>query len=190
MKEILFQILLSFSNGLLFPDLLILLGMIVFVFIYLGGLLAEGWERYRHVHCFHRFVTELKINSARKIAISDVPAHFGYPRKIFMQLTHGTAEKIVDDTQLAMEASLSRIILGIRLGPMLGLAGTLIPLGPSLLAMSGGDVASLAGNLSVAFTATVIGLFVAGVCYVIYSIRQRWYAQDINDIEFLLSRLG
>ena len=72
-----------------------------------------------------------------------------------------------------------------RVGPLLGLMGTLIPLGPALMSLASGDIQTLSKNLVVAFTTTVLGLFVGGVCFAMSLARRRWYAQDIADIEYL-----
>jgi biopolymer transport protein ExbB/TolQ len=63
-------------------------------------------------------------------------------------------------------------------------------LGPALVGLSAGNIPSFSQNVVVAFTTTVVGLFVGGVCYVMHSIRQRWYMQDLNDIEFIINRMS
>jgi len=77
---------------------------------------------------------------------------------------------------------ISRILT--RIGPMFGLMGTLIPLGPALIALSGGDVATLANNLIIAFGTTVLGLVVAAVAFCIQIVKERWYDKDIRDMEY------
>jgi biopolymer transport protein ExbB/TolQ len=72
---------------------------------------------------------------------------------------------------------------------MLGLAGTLIPLGPALKAMAAGDTKQLADGLVIAFATPVVGMLVGGLCFAMHAVRSRWYTQDINDLEFLFSRL-
>ncbi|MCD8099430.1 MAG: MotA/TolQ/ExbB proton channel family protein [Oscillospiraceae bacterium] len=62
-----------------------------------------------------------------------------------------------------------------KLGPMLGLMGTLIPLGPGIVALGSGDTATLSASLLVAFDTTVAGLVSAAVCSVISIVRKRWY---------------
>lgn len=73
---------------------------------------------------------------------------------------------------------------------MLGLMGTLIPLGPALMGLASGNVAEMARNLVVAFTATVVGLLVSGATYGIGLARRTWYARDVSDLEFLSQRLA
>lgn len=62
-----------------------------------------------------------------------------------------------------------------RSGPILGLMGTLIPLGPGLTALGQGHIDILATALTVAFDTTVIGLLIGLIAYIIGRIRRRWY---------------
>lgn len=64
-----------------------------------------------------------------------------------------------------------------RCGPILGLMGTLIPLGPGLNALGAGNIDILATALSVAFDTTVVGLLVGLVAFVVSRLRRRWYDQ-------------
>ena len=77
----------------------------------------------------------------------------------------------------------------VRIGPILGLMGTLIPMGPALLALTEGDVNTLATSLIFAFGTTVLGLLVGGVAYVITTVRQHWYDKDMNDIRYICEML-
>ncbi len=62
-----------------------------------------------------------------------------------------------------------------RISPMLGLLGTLIPLGPGILALGEGDTATLSASMLTAFDTTSVGLIAAGFALIITSIRKRWY---------------
>ena len=70
-----------------------------------------------------------------------------------------------------------------RLGPMFGLLGTLIPLGPGIVALGQGDTAVLAASMGTAFDTTIAGLISAAVCLVISGIRRRWYDDDLVSLE-------
>jgi biopolymer transport protein ExbB/TolQ len=85
--------------------------------------------------------------------------------------------------------SLARLSFLTRVGPMLGLLGTLIPLGPALNGLSAGNIQQLSGNLVVAFTATVIGLVVSCLAYGMGLVRRSWYGRDVDDLEHLVRRL-
>ena len=73
-----------------------------------------------------------------------------------------------------------------KLGPMFGLLGTLIPLGPGIMALGRGDTATLSASMSVAFDTTLAGLITAAVCAVISGIRRRWYNAEIADVEAVM----
>ncbi len=73
-----------------------------------------------------------------------------------------------------------------KLGPMFGLLGTLIPLGPGIVALGQGDTVTLSQSMSVAFDTTIAGLISAAVCSVISAVRKRWYAADLSDVETVM----
>jgi biopolymer transport protein ExbB/TolQ len=70
-----------------------------------------------------------------------------------------------------------------RLAPMLGLMGTLIPLGPGLAALGDGDVKILSTAMSVAFDTTVLGLLCGMIGFVIARLRRRWYDKALSIME-------
>ena len=73
-----------------------------------------------------------------------------------------------------------------KLGPMFGLMGTLIPLGPGIIALGRGDTLTLSQSLLIAFDTTVAGLAAAAVCFVISSIRKKWYAGYLSVLEMCM----
>jgi len=76
-----------------------------------------------------------------------------------------------------------------RLGPMLGLMATLIPLGPGLIALGQGDTKTLADSLLTAFDATVTGLAAAAIAFAISRLRKRWYEDYLSSLEALMEGL-
>ena len=188
MMDALTELLLTISTAFLVPVILLLLFFFALTVAYLGGLIAEAITRWKYEKGFKKFVAALKASPERKIRVEELPAVGGLQKKAF-QSRSVDREKLLDDIQIKSEQILGRLMLGIRLGPILGLAGTLIPLGPALVALSTGDVAALSAKLVVAFTTTVLGLLVGGACFAMHSLRRRWYMQDLNDIEFVLSRI-
>lgn len=176
---------------LLVPDIVLLLILFIMTVLHLGGFVAEVFMRMRHGASFRAFVESLKRVPDSEIEIEAIPARFGLPLIAFHELREKSfdVDKTLDDLQLHSEKLLGRINLGVRLGPVLGLAGTLIPLGPALVALSSGDVATLSSKLVVAFSTTVVGLFIGGVSFAIYSIRRSWYMKELSDIEFIARKL-
>lgn len=73
-----------------------------------------------------------------------------------------------------------------KIGPMLGLLGTLIPLGPGIIALGQGDTITLSSSLLTAFDTTILGLISAAVAMVISTIRRRWYDDYMSVLETLM----
>ena len=70
-----------------------------------------------------------------------------------------------------------------RVGPMLGLMGTLIPLGPGLAALGRGELQALAQAVTVAFDTTVLGLLVGIIGFILGRVRRRWYDHLLDALE-------
>lgn len=174
------RILYAVSHILLAPIMVSLLALLAGSVYLFGCLLGEWVARFRASHF-------------------EIPAVDGR-RKSYVRRTR-LVEEFLSTATLASdspadlrrhvrecEATAARRLEGLqvisRLGPVLGLVGTLIPLGPALLSLSTGDVETIAGN-AVAFANTIVGLTAGGVAFVLLLIRRRWYAEDLSDIEFL-----
>ncbi|MCR4769391.1 MAG: MotA/TolQ/ExbB proton channel family protein [Bacteroidaceae bacterium] len=98
-------------------------------------------------------------------------------------------QKLLSDFDIASKSDLSVSRTLTKMGPMLGLMGTLIPMGPALVGLSSGDIASMAYNMQVAFATTVVGLFSAAVGFVTGQVKGRWYQQDKVNLQFLADLL-
>ena len=77
----------------------------------------------------------------RIIEMKDSPAH---------------VQRLLADFEIAADKDLAISKTLTKMGPMLGLMGTLIPMGPALVGLSTGDIASMAYNMQVAFATTVV----------------------------------
>ena len=74
-----------------------------------------------------------------------------------------------------------------RIAPMLGLMGTLIPLGPGLSALGSGDISVLTTAMTVAFDTTIIGLLAGVIGFVLGRMRRRWYDNAIEQLSEALT---
>jgi len=98
--------------------------------------------------------------------------------------------KILGDLELQVSKRIEQTRMFVRFGPILGLMGTLIPISPALVGLARGVVETLSANLVIAFSTTVDGLLIGGLAYLISVVRERYYTQDISDIEYILDILG
>lgn len=84
-----------------------------------------------------------------------------------------------DERDLAAHRLLEVPRVATRVTPMLGLVATMIPMGPALKSISSGDIAAVADNLAVAFSAVILALIASALTYWIVSVRRRWLAEEI-----------
>ncbi|MEZ6045251.1 MAG: MotA/TolQ/ExbB proton channel family protein [Planctomycetaceae bacterium] len=188
MMDFIVEILSLISAALLYPVLLLLLTLMIWSLVELGGFLRELKERWgsQEQHQFQDVTQDSVMLSEKKQAgfvaiFAEVGSQY---RESPMQL-----QQLQTDLEIDAAGRLARMSFGIRVGPILGLMGTLIPLSPALIGLSTGKIDQLAQNLVVAFSTTVMGLFVAGLCYGIWLMRRQWYARDLARIEHLSSML-
>ena len=77
----------------------------------------------------------------------------------------------------------------VRVGPSLGLIGTLIPMGASLASLASGNLQAMAGQMVVAFTTTIIGLATGTIAYVVTTVRQKWVSETVREQRYLAERI-
>lgn len=78
---------------------------------------------------------------------------------------------------------ISRADLMVRIGPSLGLMGTLIPLGPGIAAMGQGDFRTLAVAITTAFDTTVLGLAIGIIAYLVGRWRRTAFERVLGQLE-------
>ena len=95
------------------------------------------------------------------------------------------AVELLEKEQAKYDLRLTWSNLIARLSPMFGLMGTLIPLGPGLIALGQGNTQILSSSLLIAFDTTVVGLVAAAFAVVVSTARKRWYAEYMSMLEAL-----
>lgn len=93
------------------------------------------------------------------------------------------AVRIVTEEQSYYDVRLKTSDLVARIAPLLGLLGTLIPLGPGIIALGQGDTMTLSSSLLTAFDTTILGLISAAAAMVISTIRKNWYNNYMSVLE-------
>lgn len=187
-------ILYELSTALLLPTLILLLAFMAVALFMLGGLAREWAERLVSFGPWRSFLADLRrgdrdADRFRSLVLA------GYPRRL-QQACRGVEHrprlvaKCLEDVELDVARRLGTLSFITRTGPMLGLVGTLVPLGPALSALASGDMASLSGNLVIAFTTTVFGIIVGSIAFGTGIVRRGWYEQDVSDLEFVAAALA
>ena len=189
------------SSGLLIPTITILLFFLGLTLVELGGLITEILTERRKmkvnvselIDVFQKGSTdEIKerveqshLFRRQKAALNELIRH----SNLSVVSLQALARRIMNSEELHYARITGRTDLAARLAPMFGLMGTLIPLGPGLMALSQGDTGTLAESLMIAFDTTVIGLAAAGVAYFISRFRKRWYEDYLSTLEALMDSL-
>ena len=101
----------------------------------------------------------------------------------------GGLEHIVLEREEQARRTLAGSRLLAKVGPSLGLLGTLIPMGTALASLTAGNLDAMAGQMVVAFTTTIVGLSAGTVAFVIQLVRHNWVNQTIREQRFLAERL-
>ena len=190
------------SNSLLYPVIIILLGLVAWSLISVGQFLSEYASRSRDIAKLkvgcrnaHEHIQKQEYNKAAEVlnasGSNDLLKDFIADLVESLRETKFSvdAEKLLQDYELRITKELEKARLVAKLGPMFGLMGTLIPLGPALMGLTSGDIQQLATNMVVAFSTTVLGLLTGGIAYAIVVVKKRWYTQDLSDMEYVVEVL-
>lgn len=194
--ETLTSILHIISESLLTPVVVLLVVFVVLVILFLGGFINEAISRKSikrdELEGIIRNISSANSPETIKNTVED-SSLFPNQKKILIKIADNydigpearktLATKLIEDEESKLIKNTSKTDILIRLGPILGLLGTLIPLGPGLSALGSGDIATLAESLTIAFDTTVVGLSVGAVAYLISKFKKQWYESDLMTVE-------
>jgi biopolymer transport protein ExbB/TolQ len=105
-------------------------------------------------------------------------------------LGDGGLEHLVLEYEERVRRSLSGPRMLVKVGPALGLIGTLIPMGASLASMAAGNLEAMAAQMVVAFTTTIIGLSTGTIAYVVATVRLHWVNEAVREQRYLAERIA
>ena len=191
------EILRAVASAMETPVVIILIVFIAFAVFCIGWIIAELITERAHMkYSLPRLMDELKYGPQgipeciegsgllrrQKDALLELTRHPDFDRT----MTESLAANLLEHEHAHYDAVLKLTGLVAKLAPMAGLLGTLIPLGPGIIALGHGDTYTLSASLLTAFDTTSAGLLAAGVCLVIHTIRSRWYASYMSDLEALV----
>ena len=189
------------SSSLQIPTIIILLILIGAAVFMLGSIIAEFFTDHRKLKAsIPVLIDELQGASSKEmVRIIDRADILIRQKEALKYLVRRVAYP--DDTRealarqlIAEEEARYRKITKVtdiiaRVAPMFGLMGTLIPLGPGLIALGQGDTTTLSDSLLIAFDTTVAGLISGAVSYVVSGIRKSWYEEYMTALETLMETI-
>jgi biopolymer transport protein ExbB/TolQ len=149
---------LMYQTGQVFliPTLVAIAFLFLYSFYALGAFAVQWWQR-------------------RRGAVSFEATH-GYSLVAWAKGKTAIAD---NDLDVMAHKLLELPRIATRVAPMLGLVATMIPMGPALKGLSGGNLAQVSDNLTVAFSAVILALIAAAITFWIVSVRRRWLAEEL-----------
>lgn len=184
------------SESLLTPVVVLLVIAIVIVILSLGGIINEKISR--------KPITSIELEELiRKVSfsknVSEMKSEiensnlFDYQKEILIRIANNhdigsdarkaLASELISSEETRLIKKTNKTDILVKVGPILGLLGTLILLGPGLAALGSGDILTLAQSLTIAFDTTVTGLSVGALSYLISKFKKQWYESDLINVE-------
>ena len=170
------------------PVKVVLIALLAISIVMIGGLIAEFFQRKYIRVSAASIIDAIKKGANDPATIIKNSAILLKQKRLLLELTihkeltnnmkENYAVSLLDNYNQNLDYTIKKSDLIIKLGPTFGLLGTLIPLGPGIIALANGDTMTLSTSMLAAFDTTVVGLVSAAICTVISLIRRRWYSKD------------
>lgn len=178
------------STGLLVPVIVLLIFFFIRAIILIGAFFGQYMQVKRIDVPFCGRIGKLNVENLNDFteSLPDKPKTLleAYAKMIVADRgNEPRVELLLSEYELAAgkEVSTSKVLT--KMGPILGLMGTLIPMGPALVGLATGDIASMAYNMQVAFATTVVGLVVSAIGFITQQVKERWAVKNITMLEYL-----
>lgn len=194
---ILGKVLHSMTSVLQIPVVIILILFIAAILVAIGWIISEYMNEHKHMQVqLPKLLDEIRAGEqpieeiietsgllkTQKEALIEITKHSDFNDLMLESL----AANLLEREQERYDAKLKPTDLLSKLGPMFGLLGTLIPLGPGIMALGQGDTMTLSQSLMTAFDTTIAGLIVAAIAIVISTIRRGWYNNYMSVLETVM----
>ncbi len=188
--EIISDILYWISTGLLVPVIVALILLFLRSLLLIGSFFGQYLAIRKSAAQIRKALTGISSENIDNVTAnlpkkSDMLVVSFVKKMIESKDNYAEVKRLLAEFEIAADKDLATCKMLSKLGPMLGLMGTLIPMGPALAGLASGDIESMARNMQVAFATTVTGLVAAAIGYVTQQVKPRWYLQDMTNLEYL-----
>ncbi len=178
------------STGLLVPVIVLLIFFFIRAIFLIGAFFGQYMQQKKVAIPFYCQVGKLTPDTfhAFKQSLPASPKNLlvSYAKKIAeCSGNDARIELLLSEYEIAASKELSTSKMLTKMGPILGLMGTLIPMGPALVGLATGDIASMAYNMQVAFATTVVGLVVSAIGFLTQQVKERWSIKNITMLEYI-----
>ena len=187
------DILRAAASALEIPVVVILILFLLAAAALTGWLIAEYYTERRHLKVALPQLLESLRTAPDRAAVIESSGLLRRQKDALLELTRhpdftpemreALAVRLLEQEQDRYDKIVKLSELLARLAPMFGLLGTLIPLGPGIIALGQGDTYTLSTSLLTAFDTTIAGLVAAAFATVISTIRRGWYREYASILE-------
>ncbi|MDE5744278.1 MAG: MotA/TolQ/ExbB proton channel family protein, partial [Paramuribaculum sp.] len=182
------------STGLLVPVIVLLIYFFIRALILIGAFFSQYMvERKTSVMLQEKITTALPsqiLENIEAMPASGTSLINKYLKEVASEKgNEARMQLIVSEYEIAAEKNIAGSKILTKMGPILGLMGTLIPMGPALVGLATGDIASMAYNMQVAFATTVVGLVVSAIGFVTQQARERWATRNLVVLDYVVQSL-
>jgi biopolymer transport protein ExbB/TolQ len=193
--EFLNKTLFLLSDGMLIPVMIMLILFFIRSLFLIGGFFRLAIQRTQSSMKRSEAIRKLDSHQTKSqhcLELCTGSSFFDKTAKALVASTGKTSqsEKILAEAELHSHKECEQARMIMRIGPMLGLMGTIIPMGPALTGLASGNISAMALNMQVAFATTVIGLFCGITGFVLNSILRRWFAEDMINLNYVCEVLN
>lgn len=182
------------STGLLVPVIVLLIIFFGRALLLIGGFFGQYMAIRRTNALLGKELDELNRDNvttlSERLPKKNPSLVVSYIKRLLEADDAAMRQRLLANFEISADKDLETSKTLSKMGPMLGLMGTLIPMGPALVGLSTGDIASMAYNMQVAFATTVVGIFAAAIGFITGQVKQRWYLKDMTDLEFVAELLN
>lgn len=195
--DVVSKVLNTVCQSLQIPVMIILIFLMAAALVVVGWVIAEFFTEHRHMQLklpelmdeirsdirpIDEVIEESGLLKTQKTAIIEITKHPEFTEVMRESL----ADNLIEEEQSKYDKTLKITNLMAKLGPTLGLMGTLIPLGPGIIALGQGDTYTLSTSLLTAFNTTIAGLCVAAIAICISTVRGGWYGKYMSILETVM----
>ncbi|MCO5236978.1 MAG: MotA/TolQ/ExbB proton channel family protein [Chitinophagaceae bacterium] len=184
------KVLFWLANSLLIPDILILIILFIRSLMLLGSFYNQFTIRLKNKKNIDSLLWRIEAEGIHVLR-ENIPeksnsAYIKYLKKLLdREPDDAYSEFVLSNFENEADKDLSTSRLLAKLGPVLGLIGTLIAMSPALVGLSTGDISGMAYNMQVVFATTVVGLIISVVGLVTLQFKKRWYLQETGNLEYV-----
>lgn len=178
------------STGLLVPVIVLLIFFFIRAIIMIGAFFGQYLNEKRLTAPLCRRLQQLTPASLPDFSASlpERPSTVvgAYAARIIAEAGNSPRiDLLLSEYEIEADKNIATSKVLTKMGPILGLMGTLIPMGPALVGLASGDIASMAYNMQVAFATTVVGLVVSAIGFLTQQVKERWAVRDVTALEYL-----